>query len=409
LPETPAPDTELDHSDVGDDVQRRFYYQNCYAAIISCALLQKGLEVTDVYCEHHDDVLVKFKDEKFEAIQVKTRALHLPGFLFSDEQIQHTIGKFIVLEQKYPDLFKSFKIVSNAAFQLKIGNDFRTIIGHAKADEVDILLKNRSISKKCIQELAKTFKCKPDFIIAVLKKIQLRDQFASLNDKRKTIIEELSKVPGFADERLGTLTAIANNLILLCFNAASKNGEDLAESFLLGKNVEKEVFSAVLEGKRITLSKVQKIIDETRRGNVSHFLKDEKSIGIKISGSSVLEKKLDAGGIDNANINLIKDLKYSFEAFTAQWVHQLEQKEAVERFNQLQLIVHSECQEIFDTCKTDEELFGEDMLQKVRARLRDRIQNDGHLFPDCSYEHLVGMAAVLTEDCRVWWSKKFQI
>ena len=132
-------------------------------------------------------------------------------------------------------------------------------------------------------------------------------------------------------------------------------------------------------------------------------------MGLKYQTPQSLKKKLDAGGIDNANINLIKDLKYSFEAFTAQWVHQLEQKEAMGRFNQLQLIVNSECQEIFDSCKTGEELFGEDMLQKVRIRLRDRIQNDAHLFPDCSYEHLIGMAAVLTEDCRVWWSKKFQI
>lgn len=50
------------------------------------------------------------------------------------------------------------------------------------------------------------------------------------------------------------------------------------------------------------------------------------------------------------------------------------------------------------------------MLNSVRIRLRGRYENQIRpLLSDCIYEHILGVTAILTEKCKVWWSKEFEI
>ena len=78
-------------------------------------------------------------------------------------------------------------------------------------------------------------------------------------------------------------------------------------------------------------------------------------------------------------------------------------------YNQVRLIVQTECQESYDeNFKLDKE-FGIEMLKDVRKRIRDRVSQEKDKFKGLSYEHVMGVASILTEECTVWWSEKFDL
>lgn len=45
--------------DPGDETARRYFYQWSYTAILACGLLELNGEITEIFCEHHDDILAK--------------------------------------------------------------------------------------------------------------------------------------------------------------------------------------------------------------------------------------------------------------------------------------------------------------------------------------------------------------
>jgi hypothetical protein len=67
-----TPDVVPATDDPGDDTARRYRYQWTYAGIICCMLLDDTENVAEVFCEHHEDVLLKHTDLTFTGVQVKT-------------------------------------------------------------------------------------------------------------------------------------------------------------------------------------------------------------------------------------------------------------------------------------------------------------------------------------------------
>ena len=53
--------------------------------------------------------------------------------------------------------------------------------------------------------------------------------------------------------------------------------------------------------------------------------------------------------------------------------------------------------------------YGPTMYQKLRQRLSERVKLQAHSLFGATEEHLVGAAGILTEDCSVWWSEKFEL
>src|SRR5262249_54272750 len=92
-------------SDPGDEVQRRFRYQATYSAKLALGLLLPTTGIIEVYCEHHDDVLLRMSDGKFRPCQVKTREPGYGPFKSNEAAIVDSIGRFIDLEMKFPGRF----------------------------------------------------------------------------------------------------------------------------------------------------------------------------------------------------------------------------------------------------------------------------------------------------------------
>jgi hypothetical protein len=84
----PAPDTVPATGDPGDDTASRYRYQWKYAAIVCCMLLDEIQDVAEVFCEHHEDVLIKHVDGTFSGLQIKTRASTQEVWKTSDDAVK---------------------------------------------------------------------------------------------------------------------------------------------------------------------------------------------------------------------------------------------------------------------------------------------------------------------------------
>jgi hypothetical protein len=61
LSDKQSPIKVLSDTDRGDDVQRRFRYQAAIAASLSLALLDSDSDIIEIFCEQHEDILVRPK------------------------------------------------------------------------------------------------------------------------------------------------------------------------------------------------------------------------------------------------------------------------------------------------------------------------------------------------------------
>ena len=69
----PSPEDLLARGDPGDETANRYRFQWTWAAVVCCMLLDGTEDVQEVFCEHHEDVLLKHRDGSFTGHQVKTR------------------------------------------------------------------------------------------------------------------------------------------------------------------------------------------------------------------------------------------------------------------------------------------------------------------------------------------------
>jgi hypothetical protein len=71
--------------------------------------------------------------------------------------------------------------------------------------------------------------------------------------------------------------------------------------------------------------------------------------------------------------------------------------------------VHGECLEAYMSTKTPGQPFGQKMFNEVTLRLRKLEVDRKELLGGQPYEVLMGTAALLTSECRIWWSERFPV
>ena len=109
-------ESTLSATDKGDDINQRFRYQAAYAAILALGLLNNETEFEEIFCEHHEDILIKRKDGKIIAVQVKTRLETYTPFKARDKTILDVIKKFVLLDKDFQGQIERFVIATNIGF-----------------------------------------------------------------------------------------------------------------------------------------------------------------------------------------------------------------------------------------------------------------------------------------------------
>jgi hypothetical protein len=126
-------------------------------------------------------------------------------------------------------------------------------------------------------------------------------------------------------------------------------------------------------------------------------------------GMKKLELKMAMGGISLSSIELAKDHKTSTETQVLTWLRKYGVTKADKQYQHIKTIVRTECQEAHDLTSINDECFGKQMLIQTRERLRLVHDRESSSLFGLRYEHLLGIAGILTEECKIWWSTKFDI
>jgi hypothetical protein len=409
--EPSGPDKVPDRIDKGDDVQRRFRYQAAYAALLSTDLLSQNSEFEEIFCEQHEDILVRRKDKTFEGIQVKTREPRLGPFRFGEPEIMRSLERFIECEKHFPGKFSRYAIVSNCGFW------------EGKSDSSNMvfcldLVRKHGGSTSCfsevdfskrIKELSEATQSDSSFVLQVLLKVRTQ-QYADLDRFEVVLADAIARIPENSDQRYDVLRKAADELIGMALKAASLSHESPKMSYIaLFENPEKETIDLTIQEKRLTSEKVKRIVDQVL--NPAILLQSQEPIDILNlpKGMKKMELKMAMGGLSAGNTDNAKDLMYSAITLLSRWTHMYGTTETRRRYEHLRVFARNVCQEEYDSVRIPGIPFGDKLLKEVRRRLQDRYSEIKHVYIDFSYEHLVGIVWMLTEECKVWWSEEFEI
>lgn len=396
-------------SDPGDETQRRFRYQATIAAIYAVGLLRLDITYNEVYCEQHEDVLIHFLDGTFGGVQVKTRSDGYTPFKASDEPVLTSLKRFLEHEQQFPGLFSQYVFSSNCGCWSEVRNgrnldhllELASAVDDSHPELVDGIL------RQFIEKDGKLAIRANQHTLATLKKVRTH-RSPGLDDADGRLIQVLADIPGWQTRRCLDVAAAARALVNEVLRASARPQQaSVCDYVALLTNPRSKQAEAAIAEKRFTRERVENILESAV--SPDGLLHPLNPIAIRsLPGSfTVMARKMAAGGLSTQNIDLTRDLKNSMEILAVEWLHKYGPKRAQDQHGDVAMRVRVDSLEAHDSVAVPDQEYGQSMLQEVRERLHRRYEQEKQCLFGCSYEHLLGMVGILTEDCRVWWSAPF--
>lgn len=407
-----TPENMLDSTDPGDDTQRRYWYQAAYAAIVALDLLDPETEFEEIFCEHHEDTLIRRCDGASVGVQVKTRRPGREPFKAKDAQVINSICRFIRHEVTFPGRYSRFVLATNYAFwtEKKTQQNLPYLLklaGDSEATHRWLSNYVRRIKTDC--ELADDPKTER-LVIQVLGKIAIQAELPKFDDVESRLARHIPNYYDAGEAGFDDLLRAARALIEEAFRAGSLQYVSAKQMyFALCSDPSQARVSHIIDGKRITRATVEGILESNLSADFLLRRREKVLVSDLPRGMRKLELKMAKGRIPAHNIHYAKDQKFSAEHLLNGWIYKYDPEKANRRYEHLTAIVGNECHEAYDTVFSVGEPFGQEMLQEIRKRLRQRHSEDPGSFFGAEYEHLLGVAGILTEVCDVWWSEEFEI
>jgi Cap4 dsDNA endonuclease len=407
------PGNVLDTKDPGDDVQRRFRYQHAYAAIQCLKLLEPGAEFVAVYCENHEDVLLRRRNGLYVGVQVKTKKFDKEPFKSTDPAVMKSIARFAYLEHSFPGRFDAFHLVTNHGFWTE-GEDERCLAflkdrirqrGGTKG------LPKTNALKAYVATICEEHSCGEVHVVAALCKLSLMGFETDLERSYRDLRDVVGATGDLGSHSHATVRRIADNLVFLAYEASSLTpGGDAAQLYELVSDFEIHRQALLLAGKTITAERVQALIAEWITETADNLLVSARLVPEELlpPGFDVLVEKLERGGLQAARVDKVKDFKASMESLFLRWRYKHSVEEANRRLQHVLTLVEDDCIEAQIAVETDG-TYAPAMYAVLRNRLAARVAGNGHPLFGATEEHLIGAAGILTEECRVWWSTRFEL
>jgi hypothetical protein len=401
--EEPAPDEILASTDPGSETQRRFVYQACHLAKLALGLLDDSRNFGAVFCEQFDDALVKLNSDQFDAIQVKTRLDDLGPLKATDKPVLGAVAKFADLEQRFEPHMRRYVLASNVGFwrQGKSINNLQHIIDSALSGD------GATVVDKYVKRLTLADGCSATTAVAALRKMQLDGSLPKLRDMFTHLVQLLGEFPGYSDHSVTTVRDATRALVQAIREASEAVVDGASGSYLAHESDPKShAIEAVLEAKRFTRQRVELVLDAAI-AYVPTFKSAEGVVFPPPSGTTLLERKLAAGGISYVSVNALKDLKTTAEyEFTKRIARDAER--AFDDYEHVHVLVQTLGAEAHDHVAQPDVAYGTAMLNKLRARTTEAATDDADA-RGLRAELLQGIAAILTEECKLWWSEPFPV
>jgi hypothetical protein len=223
--------------------------------------------------------------------------------------------------------------------------------------------------------------------------------------------EHLAKLDEFATLDSPALDRLRDDLVALVYRASSLQVSDPVRHLrplLTGGSTDDPALAA----KRLQVTTVFTTVGAPNRASAVPYPFEFPGTPALALGTaareSVLVQKLARGGCGPTEIEDLREKERAAEAHLIE--DALRHPERYPKLlRQLEAMVFGECSEAFLRASLDDGDFGKRMLVDVQDRLRllasERPQMIGHK----EYECLMGVVALLTTECRLWWSPRFPI
>lgn len=401
---SPTPEDTLARGDPGDETADRFRFQYTWAAVVCCMLLDDTEDVEEIFCEHHEDVLLKHKDGCFTGHQVKTRADDQPPWKTGDEAVRSACVRFAKLESEYPGRFRSFQFLTNHPLHVaSSGTSLPHVLQTVK--DVATLTDLPSVVGSRISRIAREAEVSEPIVFAAMKKTVARSDLPKLHDAAMRLIDTLSQCWAPAgDCSYDAVRRAARALIEECGRASSLDHEQLLPAYVIATATPEEAIANRIDGKRMTLARVEAVLEQGRDSTATLDGDPTLCVHPGEGSTDLLHKKLDAGGFSATSRNSAEDLRDKADYLGIRWTKQHGNTKGLARYDHIRTLVLSDAGRAFDASKTDADGFGPTMRDDLRRRFRQRRDEGDQLF-DASDDHLEGIAFSLTGQCKIVWSQ----
>jgi hypothetical protein len=390
--------------DPGDETARRFCYQWTYAAVLCCMLLDDTESISEVFCEHHEDVLIKHLDGSFSGLQIKTRESGQEVWKTGDEAVRSACARFSKLEALFPGQFRSFRFLTNhPLYSGGNGQDLRRVLQTIRDATPEGELSGPFA--KFISRVATEAGSTPAVAFAALSKTIADDGLPKLSDVEARLVATLTGLwSRAADCPYASVQRAARYLTQECGRASSLAHLDVLPAYLPATADPQEAeLAARLSAKRIDQSRLLEILDRglSYRAQLDGDPRDFAEPGI--GTTDLLLKKLDAGGFSAVSRNSALDLRNKADYLGILWVNKHGREPGLQRYGHVRSLVLSDAARAYEATKKEDNYFGLEMLSELRSRFKQRRTEGSELY-ECSNEHLEGFAYSLTSQCQVQWS-----
>lgn len=403
-----SPIDKRDRNDPGDEVLRKFRYQFAYGVILLVGAATGSLDYQAIWCEQYEDFLAEMKDGNFDAYQVKTKEPEIGRWELNDEALWKSISRFVNLNRKYPGKIHRFRFVSNANYSDSSAAD-RNHLSPLKLSAAVRGVKSwdelAGGAKKGFEILKAKIGCTPEDLFVVLERL---DWVSGPTDRAFEDELAQSHLPKLAEcSNLGpsVLARVRDALIASVQEASSLFTDDPARHWVaLNDHLQND---PLLLAKRITVQDVTLIARGARGVGFGYLpMLASLQLGSASERMDTLQKKMVHGGLAH-HYEMMRRRSLSAEQVLIDLATRPE--DGREILSQLENVVFGECDDARLHVSPHTEPFGTSMLIDVQDRLKRLVQAEPERVLHQHYDLLVGMAGLLTSECKVWWSEPFQI
>lgn len=399
----PSPEDTVARGDPGDQTANRYRFQWTWAAVVCCMLLDNTEDIQEVFCEHHEDVLLKHRDGSFTGQQVKTRHDDQLPWKARDEGVLIACVRFAKLEHEFPGSFRRFCFLTNhPLYSAGNGQDLPHILKSIKdAASVSEL---PSIAASWVREVARNADMTEAVAFAALSKTVAKAELPKLRDAVMRLIDAIAQcwAPA-ADCSHAAVKRAAQALIDECGRASSLDHEQLLPAYVIATVDDTADMVARIDGKRMTFARVKSILEHGRDSTAT--LAGDPTLRVEPGEGSteLLHKKLDAGSFSVVSKNSAEDLRDKADYLGIGWIKKYGHDKGLQRYDHVRSLVLSDAGRAFDATQTETDDFGPTMREDLRRRFRERRMAGDQLFGSTD-DHLEGIAFSLTAQCKVVWS-----
>ncbi|MCX6916318.1 MAG: dsDNA nuclease domain-containing protein, partial [Verrucomicrobia bacterium] len=247
-----TPANAAPREDTGAETGYRFGYQDAWAATLACALMDEPAEFTELFCEHHEDILLKQKNGLYQGIQIKTRQLAGDPWRTGDEDVIKSLArKFVFATNHF--FFETSKTANNLPYVL------------AESRKATEWASIPPFLQRLAEQLAQRTDRGPEEVLDTLKKTECTAALPKLDDSRKTLRETIVRVyPPARDAVHAAIEAAAGHLVAAVWGASSLEHRDSLPAYLcFMMDAKGEAARRRIEGKRFTPERVRNVLQQS--------------------------------------------------------------------------------------------------------------------------------------------------